>query len=207
MGKKRALSPTVLTPPAGRVPSAGPISSLVKRAPNLAPFSRLPSGRVGPLVVALEGSAGMPRPSEAVPGQSPNAVRKLQRSGGPGAAAPLRPPALKLGPPLLGCQFPVPLLLSDGWENSRAATVSSSLHPRASSLRPGSFPLGFSVAGAAVARVANPPGPPRGWIPRHFVLSGLPRQAGPASSSPLSLSTLSHSRVLAGTYGRRLACL
>ena len=85
-------------------------------------------------MVTLEGSVGVPRPSEAVPSPSPDTVRKLWRSGGPGAAAPPRPPALKLGTPLLGYQVPVPILHSDGWENSRAATVPSSLHPRASSL-------------------------------------------------------------------------
>ena len=203
LGENSGLSPTGSASPAGRVPPAGLISSLVKRALNSAPFSRLPSGRMSPPEVALEGLVGVPWPSEAVPGPSPDTGRKLGRSTGPGAAAPPRPPAPKLGPLLLGCQVPVPLLLSDGWENSRAATVPSSLHLQALSLWPGSFPLSFSVAAAAVARAAKPPGPPCGWIPRHLVLSGLPRLA---SFSPLSLSTLSHSPVLAGTFGRRLAC-
>ena len=79
-------------------------------------------------MVALEGSAGVPQPLEAVPGRSSGPVRKLWRPGGPGAAAPPQPSALKLGPPLLDCQVPAPLLLSDGWENSRAATVPLSLN-------------------------------------------------------------------------------
>ena len=127
VGKKRGLPPTGSASPAGSAPFTGPISSLVKRAPSLVPLSHLPSGRVGP-PVALEGSAGVPQLLEAVPGWSSSLVRKLWRPSGPGAAAPPRPSALKLGPPLLGRQVPAPLLLSDGWENSRAATVPLSLN-------------------------------------------------------------------------------
>ena len=125
VGKERGLPPPGLYSPTGKAPFAGQIPSLVKSVPSLVPLSRLPSGRVGPPVVALEGPAGVPQPMEAVPSRP---VWKLWCPGGPGAVTPTRSSAPQLAPPLLDCQVPVPLLLSDGWENSREATAPSSLH-------------------------------------------------------------------------------
>ena len=83
--------------------------------------SGLPPGRVGLPAVAQESPAAMLQLVEVAPDLPSNPTWELLWISGPGTASPPRSPAPRLGPLLPVRQVPAPLLLGEGWENSRAA--------------------------------------------------------------------------------------
>ena len=92
----------------------------------MVPPSCFSSGRVGIPAMAPDGPLAVPRPAEAAPDWPPSPGWGLWWPSGPGAAPQPRSPAAWLSPQPPGRQVPVPLLPSNGRENSRAAMAPSS---------------------------------------------------------------------------------
>ena len=187
------------------MPPPGPISPLVGRAPSVVPPSCLPPGRVGLPAAAPESPAAMPQPVEAAPNLPSSPAWELWWLSGPGVLLPHcvpQPPGWVLRS--LAARSLLP------YYPETAGRIPGRLWPRRRSRvllsRPDPLPLGLLVVDAAVAMAAAPPGPSHGRAPRHFAVPRPSRPTWMASSSSLSLSALSHSPVLAGTLGRRLAC-